>query len=104
MHLPIIAPAKILGGPDELTVRRGDILSVDFEIAGYPEPDIVWIREVEQEEVIVTERLDILKTARRTSMLIQEVVPEDAGEYLVSVQNTTGKDLKKVKVLVLGKK
>lgn len=78
-------------------------MTIDFEIAGYPEPEVVWIKDIEREEIIITERVDIIRSATRTSLLIHEAFPEDAGEYVVAVENQIGKDEKKLKVIVIGK-
>lgn len=72
----------------DLTISEGQSVQLDCVITGHPEPEVIWYHEGRP----VKESADVQLLFRddRCSLLIQEAVPEDVGEYKVVAINSAG--------------
>lgn len=72
----------------DLNIAEGQSVQLDCVITGHPEPEVIWYHEGRP----VKESADVQLLFRddRCSLVIQEAVPEDIGEYKVVAINSAG--------------
>ncbi|KAI1899476.1 hypothetical protein AGOR_G00062190 [Albula goreensis] len=83
-------PAKIVKGPDNVTVVKGSTVVLKAEISGEPPPDVGWL--IDGEDIEEDDRVfyDIRDTT--TILTIKNAQRSDAGKYEVFVENNLGMD------------
>lgn len=81
-----------------LTIAEGKSVQLDCVITGHPEPEVIWYHEGRP----VKESADVQLLFRddRCSLVIQEAVPEDIGEYKVVAINSAGEASSKCQLIV----
>lgn len=67
---------------------EGKSVSLQCEISGSPEPEVIWYHE--NKPVKESADVQLLFRGDRCSLFIQEAYPEDAGEYKVVALNLAG--------------
>lgn len=82
----------------DLTIAEGQSVQLDCVITGHPEPEVIWYHEGRP----VKESADVQLLFRddRCSLVIQEAVPEDIGEYKVVAINSAGEASSKCQLTV----
>ncbi|XP_054889486.1 titin-like [Poeciliopsis prolifica] len=71
-----------------VVVKAGDVLKIDAEIYGRPNPTVFWLKN--GRNISTKGRVEILATNSHTSLLIRESVRKDSGQYTLTVQNAGG--------------
>lgn len=70
------------------TVSEGNRVRLDCVIVGQPEPEVIWYHD--DRPVKESQDFQLLFQGDRCSLVIQEALPEDAGEYKVVALNSAG--------------
>ncbi|KAG8184111.1 hypothetical protein JTE90_008897 [Oedothorax gibbosus] len=98
----LLSPARIIRGPQSVTVLRGESLTLAAGFDGRPTPKVVWMKggRVLREEV--GGRLSILEGAEMSAVTVSDVTADDSGKYVVSVENEGGGDSCFASVAVVG--
>uniref|UniRef100_A0A3Q2P7F9 Titin n=1 Tax=Fundulus heteroclitus TaxID=8078 RepID=A0A3Q2P7F9_FUNHE len=71
-----------------VVVKAGDLLKIDAEIYGRPNPTVFWLKN--GRNISTKGRVEISATKCHTSLLIRESVRKDSGQYTLTLQNTGG--------------
>lgn len=83
-----------------IKLDEGDTVDFNCEVVGEPKPDIKWLyngKELKQEG-----RYMIFEQECLHHLEITDIVPEDAGKYMVEVENTLGKATCTAELQVIG--
>ncbi|CAB1423098.1 unnamed protein product [Pleuronectes platessa] len=80
-------------------VKAGDLLRIDAEISGRPNPTVFWLKN--GRNIGTKGRIEITATKTHTSLLIRESVRKDSGQYSLTLQNTGGTTSKDIACKVL---
>ncbi|XP_034443525.1 titin-like [Hippoglossus hippoglossus] len=80
-------------------VKAGDLLKIDAEISGRPNPTVFWLKN--GRNIGTKGRIEITATKTHTSLLIRESVRKDSGQYNLTLQNTCGTTSKAIACKVL---
>ncbi|XP_066257893.1 uncharacterized protein [Euwallacea similis] len=70
------------------TVKEGNQIRLDCVIVGQPEPEVIWYHD--GRPVKESQDFQLLFQGDRCSLVIQDALPEDAGEYKVVALNSAG--------------
>lgn len=70
------------------TSKEGTRVRLDCVIVGQPEPEVIWYHD--ERPVKESHDFQLLFQGDRCSLIIQEVMPEDGGEYKVVALNSAG--------------
>lgn len=68
--------------------KEGNRIRLDCVIVGQPEPEVIWYHD--DRPVKESPDFQLLFQGDRCSLVIQEALPEDAGEYRVVALNSAG--------------
>lgn len=71
-----------------ITIQEGNRVRLDCVIVGQPEPEVIWYHD--ERPVKESPDFQLLFQGDRCSLVIQEALPEDAGEYKVVALNSAG--------------
>lgn len=71
-----------------ITIAEGNRIRLDCVIVGQPEPEVIWYHD--GKPVKESADFQLLFQGDRCSLVIQEALPEDAGEYKVIALNSAG--------------
>ncbi|KAE8296524.1 Titin [Larimichthys crocea] len=82
-----------------LVVKAGDLLRIDADISGRPNPTVFWLKNARN--IGTKGRVEITATKAHTSLLIRESVRKDSGQYTLTLQNTGGTTSKTIICKVL---
>ncbi|KAG8012533.1 Titin [Nibea albiflora] len=82
-----------------LVVKAGDLLRIDADISGRPNPTVFWLKNTRN--IATKGRVEITATIGHTSLLIRETVRKDSGQYTLTLQNTGGTTSKTIICKVL---
>ena len=85
----------------ELQLDEGDQVDFNCEVIGEPKPEIKWFyngQELKQEGRYIIADEDTVH-----HLEITDIVPEDAGDYIVEAENTYGKATCSAQLQVIGK-
>lgn len=93
-----MAPKIIL--PDIVTVRAGTKMVVEAIVAGKPAPFCKWKHN--NEDVLTSDRLSVIKTLTTCTIIIKNVTRADSGYYSLSAENSTAKINQILRVIVMG--
>ncbi|KAJ8980936.1 hypothetical protein NQ317_000946 [Molorchus minor] len=72
----------------DTAVKEGNRIRLDCVIVGQPEPEVIWYHD--DRPVKESPDFQLLFQGDRCSLVIQEALPEDAGEYKVVALNSAG--------------
>ncbi|XP_042897175.1 uncharacterized protein [Parasteatoda tepidariorum] len=94
------SPARIVKGPQSVTVLRGESVTLAISFTGSPSPQVIWMKGGR----ILTSngRLSILDGREMSVVTVNEVTADDSGKYVVSVENEGGGDSCFASVAVVG--
>uniref|UniRef100_A0A0N4ZKF6 Obscurin n=1 Tax=Parastrongyloides trichosuri TaxID=131310 RepID=A0A0N4ZKF6_PARTI len=67
---------------------EGDIVCLEAEVDGWPEPDIVWL--MDDSPIQQSSDFKILYDGRNASLEIRDAQPDDSGVYTLKIQNEYG--------------
>ncbi|GFS02464.1 titin, partial [Elysia marginata] len=79
----------------------GETLRMEAEIVGEPLPCITWYKD--GIEIQTTEKTKILREDRKAVLILIDVSKQDAGEYVLKVENELGEITCKTMLLVKGR-
>ncbi|CAL1280815.1 unnamed protein product [Larinioides sclopetarius] len=98
---PVESPARIVKGPQSVTVLRGESVTLAICFNGYPPPKVIWMKGG---RVLSDEggRLSILDGREMSVVTVNDVTADDSGKYVVSVENQGGGDSCFASVAVVG--
>lgn len=82
----------------DVTIVEGNRVRLDCVIVGQPEPEVIWYHD--ERPVKESSDFQLLFQGDRCSLVIQEALPEDAGEYKVVALNSAGEGSSKCKLNV----
>ncbi|XP_051916314.1 titin-like [Hippocampus zosterae] len=71
-----------------LVVKVGDLLRIDADISGRPNPTVLWSKN--SRAIGTKGRVEITVTKTHTSLVIRESVRKDSGQYILTLQSTAG--------------
>jgi titin len=81
-----------------VTVTEGNRVRLDCVIVGQPEPEVIWYHD--DRPVKESPDFQLLFQGDRCSLVIQEALPEDAGQYKVVALNSAGEASSKCSLAV----
>ena len=93
-----MAPKAIM--PDIVTVRAGSKMVVEAIVAGKPAPFCKW--KYNNEDVMTSDRLSVVKTLTTCALIIKNVTRKDSGYYSLVAENSTGKITQILRIIVMG--
>ena len=73
---------------------------MEAEIVGEPQPNITWYKD--GIEIQTTEKTKILSNDRNAVLILIDVSKQDAGEYVLKVENELGEITCKTTLVVKG--
>uniref|UniRef100_A0A3Q2XTA5 Titin n=1 Tax=Hippocampus comes TaxID=109280 RepID=A0A3Q2XTA5_HIPCM len=71
-----------------LVVKVGDLLRIDADISGRPNPTVLWSKN--SRAIGTKGRVEITATKTHTSLIIRESVRKDSGQYILTLQSSAG--------------
>ena len=77
----------------------GLLMKIPLEFTGYPIPNITWYRE--GFELESSKEFQITNTDTSSTLLIPDLLPDDAGMYMVKAYNPLGMAQTKAKLSVM---
>ena len=86
---------------DVIQIRAGDVLRIEAEITGKPQPHVFWSKG--EKELEDSDRVSILTTKTSATLIIKDVFREDTARYNVLLRNECGEKQATVNVKVLDK-
>ena len=84
-----LVPPEIAKSLEDLTVTEGDTACFKVEISGNPTPDVEWFNNSAKIEGNEETLLESDGNIHR--LVLMDVLPEDEGDYMVTVTNEVGK-------------
>ena len=87
---------------DVLVLRRGASAVVEVPFKGNPQPTVSW--KMDGKPVTERDRIKVETIYNMTALTLSKVEPDDAGSYILSLENENGKATVTIKVKVLGKR
>ncbi len=99
--VPPLIDAKNL---HDLTVVAGDRVKFDLPFQGIPVPEVVWIKNGDEENPLQTsgdKNMIITTTDDSTKLIINNVSKKDKGVYQCTITNAAGSDTAKGELKVL---
>lgn len=69
-----------------LSLQAGTTLHLSYEFHGRPSPNVTWVVP----EVVQSDRYIIETLENSTSFLLKDITRNDGGDYVLTVENTTG--------------
>ena len=85
----------------DLKVRDGESLTLKTSVKGDPEPQIQWLKN--GTHLSSSDVIDLKYKSGVATLSINEVFPEDEGEYECIATNSVGKDSTKCKLTIIRK-
>ncbi|KYB28240.1 SEC14 domain and spectrin repeat-containing protein 1-like Protein [Tribolium castaneum] len=82
-----------------VSVTEGNRVRLDCVIVGQPEPEVIWYHD--DRPVKESPDFQLLFQGDRCSLIIQEALPEDAGQYKVVALNSAGEASSKCSLTVV---
>ncbi|XP_049576861.1 myomesin-2 isoform X2 [Syngnathus scovelli] len=91
---------RVLGGlPDVVTIMEDKSLSLTCTVWGEPTPEVTWFKN--EQEVVSNEHTKItFDGGKFSSIVINQVTPEDSGKYSINVRNKYGGEFVEITVSV----
>ncbi|XP_077380033.1 myomesin-2 isoform X4 [Festucalex cinctus] len=91
---------RVLGGlPDVVTIMEDKSLSLTCTVWGEPTPEVTWFKN--EQEVASTDHTRItFDGGKFSSLVINQVTPEDSGKYSINVRNKYGGEFVEITVSV----
>ncbi|KAM9818933.1 myomesin-2 isoform 1-T1 [Syngnathus typhle] len=91
---------RVLGGlPDVVTIMEDKSLSLTCTVWGEPTPEVTWFKN--EQEVLSNEHTKItFDGGKFSSIVINQVTPEDSGKYSINVRNKYGGEFVEITVSV----
>ncbi|VDM30429.1 unnamed protein product, partial [Hydatigera taeniaeformis] len=83
-------PPAIIQGPKNSTVQEGSSVTFTCQIAGSPAPEVIWIYDGQTAIQPGANFHTIVTPDGKASLRIDQVRPEDTGEYKIRVTNPEG--------------
>lgn len=83
-----MGPPQFSKGLSDLTVNDGDSLNLTAHVQGDPEPQVVWTKD--GKPLSSSEVIDLKYKNGIAKLHINEVYPEDEGEYVCKATNSMG--------------
>ncbi|XP_043361347.1 coiled-coil domain-containing protein 141 isoform X5 [Dermochelys coriacea] len=71
-----------------VTVMEGSPVTLEVEVAGFPEPSLTWYKK--GQKLTADEHLKLLQKDTKHALFIQTVCDADAGLYVVRAKNSSG--------------
>ncbi|GFT55266.1 myosin light chain kinase, smooth muscle [Nephila pilipes] len=96
-----MTPPKFLQSLGDRTVQDGESVTLKCTISGDPEPQVEWTKN--GDVVHSSKEISLKYKSGIATLTIEEVYPEDAGEYVCKATNSIGTVSSKSKLQVLGK-
>lgn len=87
--------------PDVVTARAGSKMVVEAIVAGKPPPFCKWKQG--NEDVLTSDRLQVIKTLTSCTLIIKNVTRQDSGYYSFSAENSAGRVNQILRVTIMGK-
>uniref|UniRef100_H2YFD1 Titin n=1 Tax=Ciona savignyi TaxID=51511 RepID=H2YFD1_CIOSA len=86
---------------DVVQIRAGNVLRLEAEISGKPEPNVFWSKgETDLED---GEKTTILSAGKSTALIIKDISREDSAKYTLLLRNECGEKRTSINVKVLDK-
>ncbi|XP_033210464.1 titin isoform X2 [Belonocnema kinseyi] len=98
---PLTEKPQIISSPSNIMARTGEKVKLECEATGNPTPTLIWTHDGNPIED--TSTLKIHTDGGRTSLVISEAFPKDAGSYVVIVRNSAGEVTASCNVSVKGR-
>ncbi|XP_077574651.1 myomesin-2 [Stigmatopora nigra] len=91
---------RVLGGlPDVVTIMEDKSLSLTCTVWGEPTPEVTWFKN--EQEVASNDHTRItFDGGKFSSLVINQVTPEDSGKYSINVRNKYGGEFVEITVSV----
>ncbi|XP_034456935.1 myomesin-2 isoform X1 [Hippoglossus hippoglossus] len=91
---------RVVGGlPDVVTIMEQKSLSLTCTVWGEPTPEVTWFKN--EQEVCSTEHTKVtFDGGKFSSLIINQVTPEDSGKYSINVRNKYGGEFVEITVSV----
>jgi len=85
---------------DTLTMKAGTSTTASLALAAFPEPSVTLT--FNGGSVLDDKRVSFKLADNKLSFIVQKVQKEDAGEYVLTVENQFGKATATITIVVLG--
>ncbi|XP_071103572.1 myosin light chain kinase, smooth muscle-like isoform X2 [Haliotis cracherodii] len=87
----VTIPARLLTiTPSSLAVTRGQKVIIEATFNGEPKPEVRWFKG--RDEILKDKRIQLDSTGDHSVLTINKVTLEDAGRYMVAIENHAAKD------------
>lgn len=90
---------ELTGVLKDRKVTEGDEIIMEVKFSGIPLPDVKWFKDSE-EIVEEKEKITIITEEGRSTLIIKNAKPEEAGNYQVELINSEGKETSSANVTV----
>lgn len=85
---------------EKRTIRTGQMLKVETDIAGEPVPTVTWGFK---DEKIKNERIIIEDEDYHTTFILKKAKRSDSGIYKITAKNVNGTDVAELEIVVICK-
>ena len=92
-------PPSIVDKLKDLKIKDGESLTLKTTIKGDPEPQVQWLKN--GKHLASSDVVDLKYKNGVASLTINEVFPEDEGEYELVATNSVGKESTKCKLSII---
>lgn len=90
---------RILGPLHDVRIKAGQVLHIDVDYIGEPEPNVFWFND--DKELQIDVRTTITAINHHSVLHTVNTTRVDSGEYLIRVKNESGQDEAVLNVVVL---
>lgn len=90
---------RILGPLHDVRIKAGQVLHIDVDYIGEPEPNVFWFND--DKELQIDVRTTITAINHHSVLHTVNTTRADSGEYLIRVKNESGQDEAVLNVVVL---
>ena len=92
---------KILGPLYDVRVKAGQVIHIDVDYTGEPDPEVTWLNDDVAIESDI--RTTINSINHHSVVHTVDAVRSDSGQYLIKAKNASGSDEATINVIVLDK-
>ncbi|PAV70289.1 hypothetical protein WR25_20185 [Diploscapter pachys] len=92
------APPKFITTLRDQEAKEGDVITVECEVEGWPEPELLWL--VDDQPLRPSHDFKLQYDGQRAKLEIRDAQPDDTGVYCVKIQNELGTAESKCELIV----
>lgn len=91
-NIKTVASATIVKGPEDATLKIGEVVNFMAHYFGNPEPRVIWIKNGQRLTTSEDGRVAIKTYSGESSLIVKDLRGDDSGKYEIQIENEVGSD------------